>query len=304
MTRRRGRPALDENDPSVGFHIHVPGKKYDELCSQAHRHGLSVPEVARRRIWPRRPATAQPAAMPQPEFPPSLRRDEFHEDLDHALGEYDLTSELGRCFDDALYAFEHAPWAEHLDALQQFSDTTVERVPLDRDVLAAAIVLRSKLLAHDAFISAALQSAATSNRTATAAQSPSRGVGFIQEQIGALDVATRSVVIRPMNAPELTGILNQLIAWGRATLDESRAFEPRRRRGRVSDHRRAWLAHQTMQHLERIGVPLTGANHGVLANVLRVVLAAADRLEHKSPAGRTNLRNDLKRWMATYRRRP
>ncbi|MEO8680668.1 MAG: hypothetical protein ABI665_16570 [Vicinamibacterales bacterium] len=131
---------------------------------------------------------------------------------------------------------------------------------------------------------------------------PSPGVAVIQGQVEALTDLRRSVLISPMNSPELTGALNTLIAWAQPTFEASVRWQPQRRRGRVADHRLEWLVHQTMRRLEAIGVPLLCGRRGVLASVLRVLLRAADRLEQRAPAPRTNMWKDLQRWLATYRR--
>lgn len=297
QSRRRGRPALDEHDPSVHMGLALPTKQFDGYAKRALHEDVSPAAIVRRDLR----VAAVVRASGSGERQPQSDLDVFHEDLGYALGGCDLPPELAKCFDDDLRAFEFAPWRELLEASDRFSHAAASRVPRDHRVLAAAHVLRRELLEHDAFIGASLQSAAAAERAVAVEPSLSRGVAFVRGQVEVLAEATRSTLIRPMNTPELTGMLNNLIAWGEATLDESRRFEQRRRRGRVSNHRRTWLAHQTMRHLERIGVPLSCANHGTLANVLRVVLAAADRREHKSPARRTDLRDDLRRWRSTYR---
>jgi hypothetical protein len=45
--RRRGRPPLDPNDPSVSVTVRFPGAQYDELYAQARAARTSIPRVIR-----------------------------------------------------------------------------------------------------------------------------------------------------------------------------------------------------------------------------------------------------------------
>ena len=46
--RRRGRPPLDDADPSVHVGVTLPAKQFDEYAKRALREGVSVPEAIRR----------------------------------------------------------------------------------------------------------------------------------------------------------------------------------------------------------------------------------------------------------------
>lgn len=46
----RGRPPLDEHDTSVQVGVTLPAKQFDELCRQALREDVSVPEIVRRML--------------------------------------------------------------------------------------------------------------------------------------------------------------------------------------------------------------------------------------------------------------
>ncbi len=48
MKRTRGRPPLDDNDPSVQVAVRMPSKQYDELCERALQQRVSLPEIIRR----------------------------------------------------------------------------------------------------------------------------------------------------------------------------------------------------------------------------------------------------------------
>jgi hypothetical protein len=50
MTRRRGRPPLDDDDESTSVHLRLPAKKYDELCERARIQRVNVPELIRREL--------------------------------------------------------------------------------------------------------------------------------------------------------------------------------------------------------------------------------------------------------------
>ena len=50
VTRRPGRPPLDEHDPSTTVHLRLPSTQYDNLYAIAQRAHTSVPEVIRRLI--------------------------------------------------------------------------------------------------------------------------------------------------------------------------------------------------------------------------------------------------------------
>jgi hypothetical protein len=45
---RRGRPALDETDPSVNISIRVPSKQYDKMFAEASRQRTTIPALIRR----------------------------------------------------------------------------------------------------------------------------------------------------------------------------------------------------------------------------------------------------------------
>ena len=48
MTRKPGRPPLDDYDPSTTVTLRVASKDYDDLYSRARRERISVPELIRR----------------------------------------------------------------------------------------------------------------------------------------------------------------------------------------------------------------------------------------------------------------
>ena len=48
--KRTGRPPLDALDRTVPVSIALPAKQYDDLCKQAHREQVSLPEIIRRKI--------------------------------------------------------------------------------------------------------------------------------------------------------------------------------------------------------------------------------------------------------------
>lgn len=48
--KRPGRPPLAENDRSVPVSFSLPSKQFDDLCSQARRDRVSVPELIRQKI--------------------------------------------------------------------------------------------------------------------------------------------------------------------------------------------------------------------------------------------------------------
>ena len=48
--RRRGRPPVDPDDPSVDVHLMLPSKAYDRAYAIASGQGLTVPEVLRRAL--------------------------------------------------------------------------------------------------------------------------------------------------------------------------------------------------------------------------------------------------------------
>lgn len=52
--RRPGRPPLKDDDQSVGVHVRLPGEQYDRVFEQAQRDRVSVPEVIRRSLDPRK----------------------------------------------------------------------------------------------------------------------------------------------------------------------------------------------------------------------------------------------------------
>jgi hypothetical protein len=53
-TTKRGRPPLDPSDRAVPVSLALPSKQYDELCRQARREGVSVPEIIRRTLRDRK----------------------------------------------------------------------------------------------------------------------------------------------------------------------------------------------------------------------------------------------------------
>jgi hypothetical protein len=51
MTKRRpGRPSVDGEDQSVYVGVTLTSAQYDDLCTQALREEVSVPEVIRREL--------------------------------------------------------------------------------------------------------------------------------------------------------------------------------------------------------------------------------------------------------------
>jgi hypothetical protein len=50
MKNRPGRPRLDENDESVGVHVQMTAKQYDDVYSRAQRDRVTVPERIRRDV--------------------------------------------------------------------------------------------------------------------------------------------------------------------------------------------------------------------------------------------------------------
>lgn len=48
--RRRGRPRVEEDEPSVRVHLTVSARVYDALCQRAQAARVSVPEVVRRTL--------------------------------------------------------------------------------------------------------------------------------------------------------------------------------------------------------------------------------------------------------------
>jgi hypothetical protein len=46
--KRRGRRALDDDDPSMLVGVTLPSKQYDDLAQRALREKVSVPEIVRR----------------------------------------------------------------------------------------------------------------------------------------------------------------------------------------------------------------------------------------------------------------
>jgi hypothetical protein len=46
--RRVGRPPIDPDDESVKLSLTIPAKRYDELCSDARRHRMTLPDLVRR----------------------------------------------------------------------------------------------------------------------------------------------------------------------------------------------------------------------------------------------------------------
>jgi len=45
-----GRPRLDDDDESINVNVRMPSRKYDQLCEEARRQQVSVPEVIRRQL--------------------------------------------------------------------------------------------------------------------------------------------------------------------------------------------------------------------------------------------------------------
>lgn len=50
MARRPGRPRLDPNGHTVEVGLTLPTRQFDTLCHEAVRHGVSLPEMIRRRL--------------------------------------------------------------------------------------------------------------------------------------------------------------------------------------------------------------------------------------------------------------
>jgi hypothetical protein len=48
--KRRGRPPLDRNDPSVTVSLALSARQYDEICRRASLARVSVPEQIRREM--------------------------------------------------------------------------------------------------------------------------------------------------------------------------------------------------------------------------------------------------------------
>lgn len=46
--RRVGRPPIDPQDESVKLSVALPAKRYDELCAEARRDRLTLPDLLRR----------------------------------------------------------------------------------------------------------------------------------------------------------------------------------------------------------------------------------------------------------------
>jgi hypothetical protein len=46
--KRRGRPPLDDDGPSVAVSVRMPSRAYDALYARARRERVSVPEQVRR----------------------------------------------------------------------------------------------------------------------------------------------------------------------------------------------------------------------------------------------------------------
>lgn len=49
-SKRRGRPPLDDDDESVGVHVQMTSKQYDEVYERARRERVTVPEIIRRDV--------------------------------------------------------------------------------------------------------------------------------------------------------------------------------------------------------------------------------------------------------------
>lgn len=47
LTRKRGRPLVDDTQASVRVNVNLPAGQYDELYAAARRAGVSVPEAIR-----------------------------------------------------------------------------------------------------------------------------------------------------------------------------------------------------------------------------------------------------------------
>ena len=50
IAKRRGRPPLDPDGPSVNVHLRLTSKHYDALAARADRERSSLPEVIRRTL--------------------------------------------------------------------------------------------------------------------------------------------------------------------------------------------------------------------------------------------------------------
>jgi len=48
MKRKRGRPPLNDDDPSVKVEVSMPSKQVDAYCQRALREDVSVGEIIRR----------------------------------------------------------------------------------------------------------------------------------------------------------------------------------------------------------------------------------------------------------------
>jgi hypothetical protein len=49
-TPKRGRPALDDSDPSVDVHLKLPSRVYDDVYQQARSERVTVPELLRQAL--------------------------------------------------------------------------------------------------------------------------------------------------------------------------------------------------------------------------------------------------------------
>jgi hypothetical protein len=49
--RRRGRPPLDERDPSISLHVRVPVKQFDAIYARSRAERVSIADWVRRRLW-------------------------------------------------------------------------------------------------------------------------------------------------------------------------------------------------------------------------------------------------------------
>jgi hypothetical protein len=50
LTKRRGRPPLDPDDPSVSVSVRMASKHYDAICAQAGHDRRTLPETIRRAL--------------------------------------------------------------------------------------------------------------------------------------------------------------------------------------------------------------------------------------------------------------
>lgn len=48
--KRRGRPPLDPDDPSINVHFRLPAKQYDAAFAEAQRERVSLAEHFRRKV--------------------------------------------------------------------------------------------------------------------------------------------------------------------------------------------------------------------------------------------------------------